>query len=294
MDNKEEKNAVDSKVGNFEIVEDDEINLYDLWQVLAKRKKVIIALFLISLLGAAIYCFTAAPIYRLETSIKLYLPPDITTLNIFPTARELQIRLSKIMNELKITKELNTVIFSNNTSDIKDVKIEEIKLVAGTNLVDRLKVTIEAKNREALRAAPQQLVNYIENINEHKVITSKVMSELNERIALVRKADKELDIQLKEIEKRLNNAKVLPVGFDPVAIRQNSINLKMEKYRIEQEIKNYKMIQLLEEPFIQQDPVKPKKDMIMTIAGICSLMFGIFIVLIAEYFERMRRQTQSQ
>jgi hypothetical protein len=31
MDNKEEKNMVDSQSGNYEITQDEEINLYDLW-----------------------------------------------------------------------------------------------------------------------------------------------------------------------------------------------------------------------------------------------------------------------
>jgi capsular polysaccharide biosynthesis protein len=285
--------VVGPKVDNVGTIQDDEINLYNLWRVIAKRKAIILAIFLISILGATIYCFAAPSIYRLETSIKIYSPQGITTVNAFPTAKELSIRLSKIINELKNINELNTV-FNNNPGDITDVKIEEMKGTPGTTLTEKLNVTIEAKNRDALGAAPQQLVNYIENLNEHKVITSIIISELNERITLVRAADKENDIQIKEIEKRLNNTKVLPVGFDPVVMRQNSVNLKMEKYRIEHEINNYKMIRLLEEPFISKYPVKPKKAMIITIAGICSLMLGIFIVFIVEYFEGVRKKTQCQ
>jgi capsular polysaccharide biosynthesis protein len=289
VNKEEEKNIVTSQSGNYGTTRDDEINLYDVWEVIVKRKKIIVALFLISLLGAAIYCFVTPKIYRLETYIKIHTPPGITTVYTIPMAKELSTRLSKIMKELKINNELNTVIFNHNPSDVTDVKIEEVIGTAGAMLSDSLKVTIEAKNREALEAAPRLLVNYIENINEHKVITSKIMSELNEKMALVRKADNENDIQLKEIQKRVNKATVLPVGFDPVTIRQNSINLKMEKYRLEHEIKNYKMILLLEEPFISKNPVKPKKIIIITLSGIISLIFGVFIVFIIEYFEGMRK-----
>ena len=76
INKEEEKYVADPKVGNFETIQDDEINLYNIWKVLAKRKEVIIAIFVISLLGATIYCFTASPIYRLETSAKLYMPKE--------------------------------------------------------------------------------------------------------------------------------------------------------------------------------------------------------------------------
>ena len=80
MANQEEKYVADSKVGNFDTIRDDEIKLHDIWIVLAKRKKVIIAIFLISILAAAIYCFTASPIYRLETHVKIYMPKDLITI----------------------------------------------------------------------------------------------------------------------------------------------------------------------------------------------------------------------
>jgi capsular polysaccharide biosynthesis protein len=229
VNKEEEKNIVTSQYGNYGTTRDDEINLYDVWEVIVKRKNIIVALFLISLLGAAIYCFVTPKIYRLETYIKIHTPPGITTVYTIPMAKELSTRLSKIMKELKINNELNTVIFNHNPSDVTDVKIEEVIGTAGAMLSDSLKVTIEAKNREALEAAPRLLVNYIENINEHKVITSKIMSELNEKIALVNRAANESEFQLMAIEKRLASAKVLPVGYDPVTIRQNCINLKMEK-----------------------------------------------------------------
>jgi uncharacterized protein involved in exopolysaccharide biosynthesis len=49
------------------------------------------------------------------------------------------------------------------------------------------------------------------------------------------------------------------------------------------------MILLLEEPFISKNPVKPKKIIIITLSGIISLIFGVFIVCIREYFEGMRK-----
>ena len=83
---------------------------------------------------------------------------------------------------------------------------------------------------------------------------------------------------------------MLPVGFNPVEINNKIVDLKMEKHRLEQERQNYKLIQLMQDPFVSKYPVKPKKALIMTITGICSLMFGIFLVFLVEIFERKKRE----
>jgi LPS O-antigen subunit length determinant protein (WzzB/FepE family) len=283
MSVKEEKNVVDSKSSNFEIDKDDEINLYDLWKVIAKRKTIIIALFLISILGATIYCFTASPIYRVETYMKLYIPKDISIIKELPTGKD----ISSIIG--KIDSEKRAVIFPKTADEITNAVIGEIR-----GVTDKFKITIESRNRENLPTALQEMITYIENIREIKSNYEKIVLEIDERIKNVKDADQKSDFQIKEIEKRLNTAKVLPVGFDPVAIRHNSLNLKMEKYRLEQEHQNYKTIQLLEDPFISKVPVWPKKAMILTIAGICSLIFGIFLSFIMQYFERMKEKAQCR
>jgi capsular polysaccharide biosynthesis protein len=91
------------------------------------------------------------------------------------------------------------------------------------------------------------------------------------------------------MEKKFNNTKVLPVNYDPVAINQSSINLKMEIFRLKHEIDNYKMVQLLQEPFVSKFPVKPNNRQIIVLAGIVGLMLGVFLVFIMEYFEEIRK-----
>jgi len=276
----EEKYVVDPKLGNDGTIQDDEIDLYKVWKVIAKRKATIIAIFLISLLGATLYCFTAPSIYRLETYAKLYMPRDILTVKEFPTAKDVVSIIGKVDRERK------AIIFSKTTDEITDAKIDEIK---GTT--DKFKITIESHNRDNLPAALQELIGYVENSREIKNDHEKIISELDEKIKNVNEADKKNDFQIKEIEKRLHSAKLLPVGFNPFEINNKIVDLKMEKYRLEQERQNYKPIQLLEDPFISKDPVKPYKALIITITAIFSLMFGIFIVFFVEYFGKLRKET---
>ena len=49
--------------------EDDEIDLYELWLVLKKRKKTVFFITFLFTVLAIIYCFLSSPVYRTETSI---------------------------------------------------------------------------------------------------------------------------------------------------------------------------------------------------------------------------------
>ncbi len=278
MTNKEEKTMVDSQSGNFETNEYDKINLYDLWKVIIKRKIIIIGIFLISLLVATIYCFTAPEIYQIETLAKLFMPKELMHKGKDPlTAKDISLIIGKIDPEKK------AIIFTKYADVITNVKINDIR-----GATDKLKITIESSNREILPVAMQEMIRYIENIREMKSNYEKIILEFDERIKNVKEAVKKNDFQIREIEKRLSNAKLLPVGFNPIEINIKSIDLKMEKFLLKQERQNYKMVRPLEDPFISQYPIKPKKAFIITIAGLCGFIFGIFIVFIMEKFERKR------
>ncbi|MBA3070988.1 MAG: hypothetical protein FP829_02270, partial [Nitrospirae bacterium] len=57
-------------------VYEDEINLYDYWKVIVKRKRLIIGLFVIAILASAVISLLMPKIYRGEVVLKL---PAITS-----------------------------------------------------------------------------------------------------------------------------------------------------------------------------------------------------------------------
>jgi hypothetical protein len=261
----------------------DEISLSDLWAVVVKRKMIIIVIFLLSLIGATIYVFTSPKIYRLETHMKLYLPKDVTTVKELPTAKD----LSSIIGPIDL--ERKAIIFSKTAHEITDLKIVELK-----GATDKFKIIIESRSHEMLPEALEEIVKYIENMNMFKSNYEKITSELDVKIIDLKETYAKSELINREIEKRLNSSKLLSMGFNPIEINQKVLEMKMEMYRLEQERRNYKLIQPLDDPFISKYPVKPNKAMVITVAGICGLLFGVFIVFIAEYVEGMKNKKQGQ
>jgi LPS O-antigen subunit length determinant protein (WzzB/FepE family) len=261
----------------------DEMSLSDLWAVVVKRKMIIIVLFLISLLGAMLYVFTSPMIYRLETHMKLYLPKDVTTVKELPTAKDLSSIIGTIDPEKK------AIIFSKKADEITDLKIVELK---GTT--DKFKIIIESSSTEVLPEALVEFVKYIENMNMIKSNYEKITRELDEKIKNVKETYTKSDFINREIEKRLRSSNLLSLGFNPIEVNQKVLEMKTEMYRLEQERLNYKLIQPLDAPFISKYPVKPKKTLILTIACLGSLMIGLFIVFVIEYFEKTGTKAQSR
>lgn len=280
MDNKEKETpAIDRDDRQAMRIQDDEIDLYALWNVLVKRKMVIIQVISIFLLGAVTYSFMAPKIYRVEVHAKLHTTQVAAKDWLLITAKD----LSSIIG--KVDREKKAIIFSKNPSDIQKAEIINIR---GTT--DKFKIRIDAINREYILSYIDQLIKYIENIPEIKRTYDAYTTELDEKIKVAKEADKRNDIQIKEIEKRLINTRMLSIGFDPIEIRNKSMALKMEIYRLERERQQYKIIRLMDAPFVSQYPVKPKKALIITLAGIIGLMCGIFIIFIMEYFERRKNR----
>lgn len=253
----------------------DEISLYHLWTVIVKRKMVLIALLFLSLLGAALFAFTSPKVYRLEAHMKLHLPRDVATVKELPTARDLASILGTIDTEKKAR------IFSKKAEEITDLKILEMK-----GATDKFKIVIEALNRDMLPEALDDAVKYIENMNMIKSNEEKITSELDQKIRDLKETYAKSASINKEIERRLLSSSFPSLGFNPIDVQQRVLEYKTGLHRLEQERLQYKMIQPLDDPFVSKSPVKPRKALILTLACLGSLMIGLFVAFVMEYFER--------
>ena len=253
---------------------EDEINLYDYWKVIVKRKRLIIGLFVIAILASAIISFLMPKIYRGEVILKLP-TKELTSKEL--TSKELfsiigKIDAEKVKNFLPKTHRL----------------ITSIKLDALKDSTDKLRLVIEAKNTDDISSAMTEFVGYLNNFP----LINRSVEEERQRLLI---QSEELSKVIKDSEefaeihkKLLRDGKLILLGFNPVEISKRMSDLKIEKLGVEQSLQRPKSVEIIEKPYILKNPVKPSIKKNIALAGTISLFIGIFLAFFMEYIEKMR------
>jgi len=257
-------------------VREDEINLYDYWKVIVKRKSLIIGLFLVAVLASAIISFLTSKIYRGEVILKL-------------PAKELT---SKELTSKELTsKELFSVIGKIDAEKILPTThhlVSDVKLNVLKDSTDKLQLIIEAKNTDDISSAMTEFVGYLNNFP----LINRSVEEERQRLLI---QSEELSKVIKDSEefaeirkKLLREGKLILLGFNPVEISKRMSDLKIEKLGVEQSLQRPKSVEIIEKPYILKNPVKPSIKKNIALAGTISLFIGIFLAFFMEYIEKMR------
>lgn len=252
-------------------IREDEINLYDYWRVIVKRKRLIIGLFLVAVLASAIISFSMPKIYRGEVILKL-------------TAKELT------------AKELLSVIGKIDAERILPTThhlVADVKLNALKDSTDKVQLIIEAKNTDMLPQAASEFVAYL---NDTPII-KRFVEEERQRLLMqseeINKVIKGSDELTRTYKKLLESGRLIIVGFNPIEFEKRASDLKIERLAIEQELKRPKGVEMLGKPHILKNPVKPSIKKNIALAGITSLFMGIFLAFFMEYMETNKKAKGS-
>jgi len=247
---------------------EDEINLYDYWKVIVKRKRLIIGLFVIAILASAIISFLMPKIYRGEVILKL-------------SAKELT------------TKELLSVIGKIDAERILPTThhlVSNVKLNTLKDSTDKLRLVIEAKNTDALSQAAAEFVAYLNGIPLIKRFVEEERKRLLMQSEEIDKVIKGSDGLTRTYKKLLESGRLIPVGFNPIELEKRVSDLKIERLVIEQGIKRLKGVEMISSLNIPKNPVKPRIKKNIALASTISLFVGIFIAFFMEYVEKIRKE----
>jgi hypothetical protein len=253
-----------------------EINLYDLWKVVAKRKKLIIGFFLIFVIFSIIIVPLLPKIYRGETV--LIIQPAVNI-----TAKDLAEFVGKIDQEKK------AAVLPNTHTLIGDIKLSTFK-----DSKDKISLIIEAKDTNAIQPALMEIIEYINNIDLVKMNVKEERERLLRRsheLSIVIAASSEL---LDTYRKQLIGGKLSLVGFNPIELNKKISDIKVEKLTVDQAIQRLKNGAEIANPlYVVHKPVKPNKRMIVALTGAVGLFLGIFFAFFMDHFEKIKSRNSS-
>lgn len=264
---------------------EDEINLYDLWKTIAKRKKLIIGLFLISIVLTTITSLLMPKIYKGEAILKI------------PSKISKEMIISKettTPKEIVTPKELTNIIGEINREKIKKIlpkthdHISDVKLTTLTDSVDKIPLIVEAERVDVISDAISEFVEYVNNIN----IIKQYLEQEKERLKLQSEELSTLLESSKEMAKNYNElikaGKLTVIGFNPLELEKKISDLKISKLQVEQELQQFKGVEIISNPSVSDKPIKPRVKLNIAIAGVISLFAGIFLAFFTGYMEETK------
>ena len=269
--------------------EEDEIDLYELWLVLKRRKNYVLITMLIFLILGSVFILVSPNIYRAFAIVTL---PSVggsgRVIVDFPTTSQ----IVKTIDERLKKKELKNLP-GNLRDHLLKAKVEDVL----AEPVDRKKggkvflLKVEGSNKENLSNALFSVIDYL---NENQYVKKKINEQkelIKTQIYTIERKIPELEQEAKLLKgKLLKSQKIKIVGFNPSDIDRTIIQLKSKlenlRYLLSSGIHGYEVIY----SSVSEKPVKPKKGLILGVSFISGLFLGIFVAFFVEWLENARRR----
>ena len=202
-------------------IRDDEIDLFELWNIIVKKKKIIFILTAIITITGILYAYTKTPIYEVKALIEVGNYKIINTNN-----NDKNINTNSVDNPIKLVKRLNVLYI-----DILKNQKDRVSVVDSIVIPKGSKEFIEIKSSSiSNKLAKEEITNIIYSLREkHGEILSNI------------KNNRQLEI--KNIELELSNIKnkSFPLFIKKIKEEENAIaNYKLDINLLENNIKKIK------------------------------------------------------
>ncbi|MGL1834089.1 Wzz/FepE/Etk N-terminal domain-containing protein [Rhodocyclaceae bacterium SMB388] len=256
---------------------DDEISLIELWDILVKRKALIVLFFVLCVVGGAAFAYLQAPVY--EASVKLRIG---------------QVVSQQIENADELSSRLIALHGEDVATGVKRPRPFLTKAAAQRGVATTIELVAEGDHPED---AARLLTEVMEEIKaNHSDIYQRNMTLLTERLA-------NLDLQGASLQKQYENASQLMERLSQQDAVQASF-MMMELSRIstliraldsEQPALAQKLLppqtrptELLGKITAPAKPSKPKKALILALSAVLGVMGGVMLAFVAEFAAKSR------
>jgi hypothetical protein len=256
-----------------EINLEDEINLYDYWKVLVKRKKIFISIFLVPLMIVSVVSFSVPRYYRGETEISYPATPVSPAPNI-----------AKLIGDIDETKKAK--IFTKNSDAIKNVSVSLTK-----KSTDKVTILVDAKTADIIPQAFKDIVDYMNNMPEVKEEIARFNEKTNSKIKRLIEAKKANLVFLNQITDMMKKRQITFISINPADLISKDIDLSLEILNLQKAEIKFGVLGPLN---TSMQPSNSLIKQIIIITGLLSLFTCILGVFFLEYLDRIKAREHKQ
>lgn len=254
-------------------VQDDEINMVDLWRVIWKRKNLIIAVTLSFAVLALAVSLKMPKVYEGEAVVAL---PKVG-IGLVETKTIADALLKEVKRGNPVGGFDDTLI-----KKISDVKIEQIK---GSESQFKIVVQIKKEPHVAYEVF-NKMMAYLQG-NEYvrrrlDIERTGIEANIAETRHTIEMAEKTRNEAVRLISTRN------PVGFNPVDLDVRIGDLRGRLIGLETSLSLLKSYEFISGPYVYKNKAKPKVKLITLIAGIAGSFVGIMLAFVLEGIEKQR------
>jgi len=269
-------------------MQEEEIDLREYINVLLKRKSVIILIFLIAVITAALVSyFVLSPVYQASTVFSVAKIDGRAVINITEALEIMKsdVILDEVINRMGLERTLTSGQLKSQ------ITTENLK---GTNFI---KISV-------LADLPEIAKNLIETIT--KVFVEQNQGEYRKKVKLVEDRLKVIEEQIAEFEKNIQEiekskrkiatTKELSEGerqFQTSLLLSSSVgernlynSLTNQFNGLQASLENCKDFKIINYAQLPAAPIKPNKKLNILIAGVLGLFVGVFVAFFLEFWQK--------
>ncbi len=280
---------------NTPYIEEDKNDIREFFSVVKRRKKLIWSVTALLVLLALVYVFIAKPVYEVKATMELALIDK------------------KPVQEIEDLKEKIEVVFEVNLKG----KEKEFPLISSISLPKKTKnmMTIQTQGYDNNTAQQklQEVISHIVSLQDKELddytdIQKKKIDLVTEDIIQHEHLSREIKKDIGTYKEKLldiskQDAALAAIYVIEIGKKQTELNdltskvydLKNQKNDYELSISPFKVQKATTIGKIEifDDPIKPKKALIVIVAFITGLMLSIFLAFFLEFLRNIKREEQG-
>jgi len=280
-------------------IQEEEIDLREYINVLIKRKGIIILIFLIAVITAALVSyFVLNPVYQSSVVFSIALvdnrPPTSFVAQIENNVPVINIYESLVIINSNLI--LDEVIKRSNLNISSDqlrtwIKVENLK---DTNFI---KVSVRADSPEKAKELAENIVRVFIEENQSKYTEKIKMIEgrikiLEKEGAILEKSIREIENAMKKVaaskdlsesERYFQTSLLSSASSNERNLHNNSI---YQINTLQERLNNCQDFKIINYAQLPAAPIKPNTKLNILIAGVLGLFVGIFVALFLEFWQK--------
>lgn len=271
---------------NQQCMQKDEIDIREYINVIIKRKKLILSIFFAAVVIAAIVNLRMPKIYEITSIVQLGSVKELLIKN--EDAKAIMLNQNSL---LAIINDLNLKITAEGLQ--KDIKISDI---SDTNL---LKIKITYPDIDMALKINDAIVNLLitQGQNIYQERKSIIEGRLKELYGAIKNAEEDiirtqnLIIGIpssKEISQAEISLRMIILQNTLPKYENNLTDLRNQRNDLQILLSSSKDFKVFDAPIKPKNPVGPKKKQNVLIAGMLSLMFGVFLAFVLEFWQKRK------